>query len=302
MKFHLFWRLALAACLAFPALAWSNVGTSSALAELYQRVQQGQLRSVFGAPIFVRSNGEGERLAAEAFGLVDHAFSGLADGLSSPANWCQVMPLNFNIKACTYHTEDNQTRLTFYAGRKFYEAPDDVYQLHYRYRIISRSDDYVHMLLSAEEGPMGTRDYRIELEAMPAGEKSFIRIRSSYRSSFISRLATDAYLATLGRDKVGFSVTGDTDSGEPVYVGGVDGVIERNAMRYYLALKAFLDTTGLSADERFEARIRSWFDMNEAHAIQLHELEREEYLDAKRRERHNQIKLQQRLAATGKLL
>jgi hypothetical protein len=301
MKFHLFWRLALTACLALPALAWGNIGTPSALAALYQEVQQGQGGSVFGAPIAVRSNVQGNRLTAEVYGIVEHSFAEVSDGLSTPANWCQFVPLNFNVKACTYHSQDNQPQLTFYAGRKFYEAPDKAYQLHYRYQVTSRSDDYVRMLLSAAEGPMGTRDYRIELDAIPAGDRTFVRIRSSYRSSFVSRVATDAYLATLGRDKVGFSVVGAMQSGEPIYVVGVKGVIERNAMRYYLALMAFLDTNKLSPGERFEARIRTWFDLSEAHAIQLHELERDEYLEAKRKERNNQVKLQQQLNSTGKV-
>ena len=70
------------------------------------------------------------------------------------------------------------------------------------------------------------------------------------------------------------------------------GIIERNIMRYYLSLIAFLDTAHLSHDERFEARINTWFDLTENYATQLHELERDEYLQAKRQERHNQLWLQ----------
>ena len=301
MKFPVIKLLALLACLALPALAWGNVGTPPALADLYQEVQQGLVSTVSGAPVFVSSNGQGNRLSAEAYGIVEHPFAEGADGLSSPASWCQFVPLNFNVKACTWHSQGSQHRLTFYAGRKFYQAPDDAYQLHYQYQLTSQRDDYVQIVLSAEKGPMGTRDYRIELDAMPAGDSTFVRIRSSYRSSFVSRLATDTYLATLGRDKVGFSVVGTTQTGEPIYVGGVKGVVERNAMRYYLALMAFLDTSKLSPGERFEARIRTWFDMSETHALQLHELELDEYLDAKRKERNNQLKLQQQLNSAGKV-
>jgi hypothetical protein len=299
MKFPAIKRLVLLACLVLPGLAWGEDRNSSALTALYQEALQGQVSSVFGAPIFVSSNRQGNRLSAEAYGIVEHSFTEVASGLSSPANWCQFVPLTFNVKACTYSSQGNQPELTFYAGRKFYEAPDDAYQLHYRYQLTSQRHDYVQIVLSAAEGPLGTSDYRIELDAMPAGDGTFVRILSSYRSSFVSRLATDAYLATLGRDKVGFSVVGSTKTGEPIYVGGVKGVIERNAMRYYLALMAFLDTSNLSPCERFEARIRSWFDLSEAHAMQLHELEQEEYLVSKRRERHNQVKLQQQLNSDG---
>ncbi|MEJ2177327.1 MAG: hypothetical protein P8Y12_05135, partial [Gammaproteobacteria bacterium] len=35
-----------------------------------------------------------------------------------------------------------------------------------------------------------------------------------------------------------------------------------------------------------------WFDATEEYALQLHEVSREDYLDAKRREYDNQVKLQ----------
>ena len=44
----------------------------------------------------------------------------------------------------------------------------------------------------------------------------------------MARLAMDAYLAGAGRDKRGFSVDG----------GDARGVVERSAMRYYLATEA----------------------------------------------------------------
>ena len=62
----------------------------------------------------------------------------------------------------------------------------------------------------------------------------------SYGSGVAGRLAMQGYLATAGADKVGFTVTGRDGSGQPIYIGGVRGAIERNAMRYYLAIDAHL--------------------------------------------------------------
>ncbi len=53
------------------------------------------------------------------------------------------------------------------------------------------------------------------------------------------------YLATIGRDKVGFSIVGSRADGQPVYVHGTRGVIERNTMRYYVAIEAYLGTMAL---------------------------------------------------------
>ncbi len=303
MKLRIINRLALLISLVLPGISWGNVGNPPALVTLYKEVMQGKQNSEFGAPVFVSSDTQGNSISAEAYGLVEHSFAEVAAGLGNHANWCQFVPLTFNVKACTWHSQGDQPRLTFYAGRKFYQAPEDAYPLHYHYQIISRKDDFLKIVLSAEKGPLGTSDYRIELEAIPAGDRAndrtFVRIISSYRSSFISRLATDTYLATLGKDKVGFSVVGVTQTGEPIYVRGIKGVIERNAMRYYLALMAYLDASELRSDERFEARIRAWFDLSESYKLQLHELERDEYLEAKRMERGNQVKLQQALSSAG---
>ncbi len=39
------------------------------------------------------------------------------------------------------------------------------------------------------------------------------------------------YLNTIGRDKVGFSITGYGSDGQPIYQDGMRGVIERNTWK-----------------------------------------------------------------------
>jgi hypothetical protein len=60
-----------------------------------------------------------------------------------------------------------------------------------------------------------------------------------------SKLALRAYLMTAGRDKVGFSVVKREANGQPQYVSGSRATVERNTMRYYLAIDAYL--SGLEA-------------------------------------------------------
>ena len=111
---------------------------------------------------------------------------------------------------------------------------------------------------------------------------SFVHFRYAYRSSALSRLAVDTYLATLGRDKVGFTVLGTGSDGHPLFVGGQRGVVERNAVRYLLAVQAELEV------ERGGATSERW-------PRQLHELDRDDYLAIKRRERAEQLRRQQTL-------
>src|SRR3546814_16967541 len=58
----------------------------------------------------------------------------------------------------------------------------------------------------------------------------------SYGYGVAGRMAMQAYLATAGSAKVGFTVTGKDGHGQPIHIGGMRGAIERNAMRYYLAI------------------------------------------------------------------
>ncbi|MCY1186091.1 hypothetical protein D9M73_269280 [compost metagenome] len=64
-----------------------------------------------------------------------------------------------------------------------------------------------------------------------------------------ARVAMQGYLATIGRDKVGFSIVGNNARGQPIHVGGTRGVIERNTMRYYLAIEAYLSALSAPAAE-----------------------------------------------------
>jgi hypothetical protein len=102
------------------------------------------------------------------------------------------------------------------------------------------------------------------------------------------------YLTSLGRDKRGFSVTGQNENDEPIYIDGMRGVIERNTMRYYLAVEAYLSTLATPPAEQLEQRLAHWQSAVQ-HYPQLHELKPEEYLSMKRKEIQRQESAQGRL-------
>ncbi len=278
-----------------PALAWSNIDGASQLERHYQKMQLAPIEPDFRFPFNIHSSEVDNRLSADVYGMIERPFESVATVLTSPGSWCEFMPLNLNVKSCTLQQQAGQTSLTFYAGRKYYQAPDAAYQLNYAYQIAALDKRYMKVVLDADQGPFGTRDYQIIVEAIPVDAATFVRINSSYQTSLRSRLGTQAYLATLGHAKVGFSIEGNITTAKPTYIKGIRGIIERNVMRYYLSLKAFLDTAHLLHEQRFEARINTWFDLTENYATQLHELERDEYLQTKRQEWNNQMRLQRNL-------
>ena len=272
--------------------SWSAEDPAIVLRNNYHEFLAGSQRPA-DLPIQVFSADREGVLEAKIHAVLDRDFSSLAEILSSPANWCELVPVVLNVKACTWQTGADTTQLTFYVGRKFYEPPEKAYKLNYDFILKAFRDDYFHIALVAEEGPLGTSDYLLEVEAIELSGKTFLAVRTSYRSSAISRFGTRGYMATLGRDKIGFTVTGG-DADNPEYIQGIRGIVERNAVRYYLALQAFLETQQLQPDLRFAAAAELWYDLTEQFHDQLYEMDRADYLDIKRRERIKQLRLQQK--------
>ena len=140
-------------------------------------------------------------------------------------------------------------------------------------------------MLTAKDGPLGTSDYLIRLEAVAIpNDKTFLHLTYSYSANFAGRLAMQAYLLTGGSGKVGFTVVGALPNGQPEFIGGVRGVVERNTMRYYLAIDSFLEFARADPATQFEQRLQSWFTAVERYPRQLHEVDRGEYLVMKRAE------------------
>lgn len=286
------------ACLLLVPTAWAEV----TLLERYRMIRDGSADTLPGTTIALSSSELAELPSAEVSSILSYPFDTVAAALARAESWCRFMPLHFNIKACTFETEEGEEQLTLYSGRKTYQSPEESYRMTYRFAIIRQEEDRLSLRLHADTGPANTRDYLIELDAMQVEEGTLLHIRSSYRPSLLSALLARGYLATLGRDKVGFSRIGQ--AGERQFVQGARGVVERNVMRYHLAVDAFLSTHTLPGNSRHEATLKHWFRQNDGYLQQLHEMDEAQYLAIKHREWKNQQRLQQalnesiRLAAT----
>jgi len=139
------------------------------------------------------------------------------------------------------------------------------------------------------------------LEAAPLDATgTFVHFSYSYRYGFFSSLAAEGYFATIGRDKTGFSITGSDKNGNPVYAGGIRGALERNAVRYYFALQAYMDTLDIPGKGRLRKRLGRWFDLTARFPRQLYEMSRDEYIADKEREHDNQIALQKNGGERGR--
>ena len=269
------------------------------LLDTYHRNMARLERNSFGLPLFLESFERDDRVHVDVYGIFEYPFSSVVDVLKVPANWCDIVSLHLNVKACTYRELPGDWLLTFYIGRKVYQPPEDTRQVIFHYRNIVQQQGYLDIILSADAGPFGTKDHRMRFEALPLeGGRTFVHVSYAYSDSAALRLAAKVYFVTLGRDKVGFTVTGTDRNGNPVYIGGPRGSIERNAVRYYFAIQSFMNALRYPEKSRFSMRIGEWYDLTIRCRKQLYELDKKDYLTFKTKEHKNQVILQRR-TATG---
>ena len=248
------------------------------------------------APLTVETNTHNKLQSGDAYAILDYPYGKVTEALRDARNWCDIVPLHMNMKACTTQPSPSGTRLTLYAGLKSYQPPSLARALNYTYRVQTLDAEYFSASLTADKNDAGSPP--MTLEAMPLGsERTLVHVRYTWRTPLWLRVASDSYFATVGARKVGFSTTGTDPHGDPAYVSGLNGAVERNALRYYLALDTFLSTDHTPEAGRFDRRLNRWFDLTERYPAQLHEMDKADYLRVKRKERTQQLKLQQRLDA-----
>lgn len=280
-----------------PAL--SNADAQS-LRQMYATQRYALENNAFQAPIHLASEVTDSLARGDVYAVLSTPFDTLRSVMSDPAEWCELIILHVNVKACTYSLKP-EIKLVFYVGHKEYETPGQAFALEYHFRATKASAEELITELTAPNGPFGTSDYQMEIEAIPLDiGHSFLHFSYAYNYNWVSRLAIEAYLATLGRDKVGFTVTQHDDKNQPIYIKGVQGIIERNSMRYFLAIQATLDTFNISPLDKVDARFNKWYDLIQRYPRQLVEYSRADYLANKQAEYKNQRALQGEVSAPAK--
>jgi len=238
--------------------------------------------------LVIESRESGDNVKGEVTAFVDHPFAGASAALRDPAQWCEVLILSLNVKYCRPSGEGDNTALRVVIGSTE-DTMESAYPLDFTYRVAAQGAGVLQVRLEAGEGPLGTSAYRITLELAPVqAGRTRVRLSYSYSQGWVARLAMQVYLATAGRDKVGFTVVGMLPDGTPRYISGMRGVTERNTMRYYLAIEAFLGALALPAELRSEKCFLAWFAAIERYPRQLREVTLADYLVTKRAQRARQ--------------
>lgn len=274
----------LACCLGWPAQADQP---AAALQARYAALTDALRHNPFRRALYLESS---DALEGDIYALVDYPFATVSAALDGPDGWCDLLILHINTKHCHAKADGKGAMLAVSLGRKYPQQLEDAYPIEFHYRSVAATADYLEVQLSAEKGPLDTSDYRIRLQAVPvAGGRTFLHLTYACTYGLAGKLAMKTYLATIGRDKVGFTIVGRQADGRPEYIGGMRGVVERNTMRYYLAIDAYLGALAVPAPLRLEKRLQGWYGATEQYARQLHEVSRADYLDMKRQEYRRQL-------------
>ena len=255
----------------------ADTGSATALRAAYAAHRADIEKSKFGAPLHLQSKQTSNTLHGDIHALIDQPFDKVQAALADPRNWCDILILHPNVKACRLNAIDNgEPSMTVNLGRA--ELP-----VQFSYQAAAKTTDYLDVRLGSPTGPFGTTDYRIRLEAAPMdAQRTILHLGYSHGYGVRAKLAMQAYFNTLGRGKVGFTVVDNDAQGKPVYVSDLRGGLERNAMRYYASIESYLDALAAPPEKQLERRLRHWHAYTERYPLQL--LEEAGYLEGKRKE------------------
>jgi hypothetical protein len=270
--------LAVALSVAAPPARANGSDEAAALRERHARLAAQIEASPFQRPVLLSSSEAGSQLQGSVDAVVAQPFSRAREHLQRPEALCEILMLQINTKHCTVSGQE----LVVHIGRKHTQPVEDAYRVAFTVQPLASGDGHMGVQLAAGTGPFSTRDYRIKLQAIPLddGKRTFLHLSYSYGIGLPARLAMQGYLATAGASKVGFTRT----QGGEGYIGGMRGAIERNTMRYYLAIDAYLASLSAPPAQQRTRRLETWFAATEQYARQLHEIERAEYLAMKQSE------------------
>lgn len=241
----------------------------------------------FQSPLYLNSVELDYSIRGDIYAVMDYPFADINRALNhpekGPVSLCQIMMLHPNTKYCRVVNGRNGMTLNTKIGKKQVQPLEEAYDMDFNYRNDSvPGSGYIRIELKSDTGPISTKDYRIMIRAVSIdANRSFLHLSYSLGYGFGARTAMKIYLATIGRDKVGFTRLDNPPGDQPRYIRGLRAVVERNTMRYYLAIEAFLNSTYLPPDKQLSRGLTRWFDASEKYARQLHEVDRQDYLQMK---------------------
>jgi len=268
--------------------------TSEYLVDQYQKLSKTGAALAATLPIYLKTEQEKNVLNVRLLGRFPFKFSEVADVLARPASYCDFLPLLFNVKSCVITEFSPVTRIKFYVAGKHYASPLASYRIQSVFSLVERTDKKIRIRLDSNDNSSGKNGYNVDLVAIPMNSETLLYLKSRYAPGRVTRMATYTYIKVFAHNKPGFTEIIEPGTHAKKLITGFPAVIERSTVRAYFALKAYLLNIKVPKSGRYDACLKTWYDLNAPYKKQLYELGRDQYLEIKRRERENQLRIQEK--------
>jgi hypothetical protein len=260
------------------------------LLERYHAMEEGLLRSTLLRPLKISSQESIEHLSSDLFATVEYDMATINSAAIGRERWCEVMLLLSNSKSCEAKSDKNSDTLNVIISSSKTADYSGATPTEFKLQVHSATEDYLDVALVAHEGPLGTKNISLRLQVIPlTGKRSFVHLHYAYDTQWLGRMAMQTYLQTTGRGKVGFTSIGGANV-SATFIEGARGVIERNTMRYFLGFDCALAFNIQPTPQRFSSMAHCWYEQVEKYPLQLHEMQRADYLHMKAKEYRRQPK------------
>jgi len=262
------------------------------LLDKYHEIEKELEKNSGPVPFHVESSANKNASQVDIYGIIKYPFEIVQDKVLVPTNWCDIVLPHLNVRACTYKKVNDTWLLNIYNVDKSSEPLEDAFQMKFVYRVSALQPVYFGLALNAPERPFHTKDHQFGLESVPlAKDTTFIHFRYSFGYSAFGYFLMKIFVG----GRTGFSIIGADSDGNPVYTGGMRGLVERDVVYYYLAILAYLDSLKAPYDQRFDMQSGQWYDLTAHFKKQLFEMNKEAYLADKSKDWKNQQRLQSEL-------
>ena len=243
------------------------VGSASSLQDTWREMSDSG-DALLKEPLRLQSQQSDGTLSGTLYAVLDRPFADVHGALGDSDGWCSVLILDPNVHRCSATASGDAMRpSSVEVGFGRTDMP-----VSFTFQSLTARGDYLRVRLGADQGPFGTREYAIALEAAPLDPgHTVVHLSFAQRFGWAARVAMLAYFNTVGRGKVGFTVVDRDAQGRPMYASDLRGGLERNLMRYYFAILAYLDSLGAPREQQADRRVRTWLAYTERYPLQLHE-------------------------------
>lgn len=192
--------------------------------------------------------------------------------LKNPVTWCRISLLVPDVRACQINEgEKTAIILSLRSG-----GTEGVREIEHKFRVDKMGPQWIHVVFRADRAAMGVRDAGLSVVARQGATGVELELEYGLHPSIRSRLATSAYLVGEAGKRPGISYSISSD-GIREYVTGVRALMERNAMRYFLAVLATLET-----DDPVSA-VDAWYEMASRYKADLPEQNKDDYAESRHR-------------------